>query len=382
MVNWLRGRVRFDRNELAGSFGDIGTDLPLIVGMILAVGLDGASTFIVFGATQILMGLIYGLPMPIQPLKAMAVIVISQKIAPDVLYGGGLAIGIIMLALALTGLLTRLADFIPRSVVRGLQLGLGLNLATLALKQYVPADGTGGLVLAAAAFLVTVFLLGNRKCPAALLVVLLGAAYAAVFHLDFSRLQHSVGLALPALHVPTTGDVLQGFWVLALPQLALSIGNSVIATRQTIHDLFPERPVTVRRIGLTYALMNLVQPFISGIPTCHGAGGLAGHYAFGGRTGGSVIIYGSVFVVVGLCFSQGLGEAIKVFPLPILGIILLFEGLGLMGFVREVAASKSDLAVCLLVALAAIGLPQGYLIGLVGGTLVAYLIRRGFVLRG
>jgi hypothetical protein len=382
MVNWLRRRVRFDRNELAGSFGDIGTDLPLIVGMILAVGLDGASTFIVFGATQILMGLIYGLPMPIQPLKAMAVIVISQKIAPDVLYGGGLAIGLIMLALALTGLLTRLADFIPRSVVRGLQLGLGLNLATLALKQYVPADGTGGLVLAAAALLVTVFLLGNRKCPAALLVVLLGAAYAAVFHLDFSRLQHSVGLALPALHVPTTGDVLQGFWVLALPQLALSIGNSVIATRQTIHDLFPERPVTVRRIGLTYALMNLVQPFISGIPTCHGAGGLAGHYAFGGRTGGSVIIYGSVYVVVGLCFSQGLSEAIKVFPLPILGIILLFEGLGLMGFVREVAASKSDLTVCLLVALAAIGLPQGYLIGLVGGTFVAWLIRRGLVLRG
>ena len=382
MVNWLRGRVRFDRNELAGSFGDIGTDLPLIVGMILAVGLDGASTFIVFGATQILMGVIYGLPMPIQPLKAMAVIVISQKIAPAVLYGGGLAIGFIMLVLALTGLLARLADFIPRSVVRGLQLGLGLNLATLALKNYVPADGTGGLVLAAAAFLVTVFLLGNRKCPAALLMVLLGAAYAAVFHLDFARLGQGVGLALPVPHVPTTEDVLQGFWVLVLPQLALSIGNSVIATRQTIQDLFPERTVTVRRIGLTYALMNLVQPFVSGIPTCHGAGGLVGHYAFGGRTGGSVIIYGSVFVVVGLCFSQGLGEAIKVFPLPVLGIILLFEGLGLMGFVREVAASKSDLAVCLLVALAAIGLPQGYLVGLVGGTLVAYLIRRGLVLRG
>jgi MFS superfamily sulfate permease-like transporter len=382
MVNWLRERVRFDRNELAGSFGDIGTDLPLIVGMILAVGLDGASTFIVFGATQILMGLIYGLPMPIQPLKAMAVIVISQKIAPDVLYGGGLAIGIIMLALALTGLLTRLADFIPRSVVRGLQLGLGLNLATLALKNYVPADGTGGMVLAAAAFLVTILLLGNRKCPAALLLVLLGAVYAAVFHLDFARLGQGVGLALPAPHVPTAEDVLQGFWVLALPQLALSIGNSVIATRQTIHDLFPGRTVTVRRIGLTYALMNMVQPFLSGIPTCHGAGGLAGYYAFGGRTGGSVIIYGSLYVVVGLCFSQGLSEAIKVFPLPILGVILLFEGLALMGFVREVAASKSDLTVCLLVALAAIGLPQGYLIGLVGGTLVAWLIRRGLVLRG
>jgi hypothetical protein len=128
--------------------------------------------------------------------------------------------------------------------------------------------------------------------------------------------------------------------------------------------------------------MYLVQPFVSGVPTCHGAGGLVGHYAFGGRTGGSVVIYGSAYLLVGLLFSQGLGEAIKVFPLPILGIILLFEGLGLMAFVREVAPSKQDLMVCLLVALAAVGLPQGYLIGLVGGTLLALLIRRGLVLRG
>ena len=42
-------RIRFDRNELAGSFGDIGTDLPLIVGMIMAAGLDSASVFIMFG---------------------------------------------------------------------------------------------------------------------------------------------------------------------------------------------------------------------------------------------------------------------------------------------------------------------------------------------
>ena len=30
-------RFRFDRNELAGAFGDIGTDLPLIVGMVIAI---------------------------------------------------------------------------------------------------------------------------------------------------------------------------------------------------------------------------------------------------------------------------------------------------------------------------------------------------------
>jgi hypothetical protein len=70
------GRVRFDRNELSGAFGDIGTDLPLIVGMILAAKLDPASVLTLFGAMQLLTGLIYGLPMPAQPLKAMAVLVI------------------------------------------------------------------------------------------------------------------------------------------------------------------------------------------------------------------------------------------------------------------------------------------------------------------
>lgn len=31
-----RERIRFDRNELSGAFGDIGTDFALVVGMILA----------------------------------------------------------------------------------------------------------------------------------------------------------------------------------------------------------------------------------------------------------------------------------------------------------------------------------------------------------
>ena len=93
----MSSRIRFDRNEFAGSFGDIGTDLPLVIGMVLAGGLDAASVFIMFGLAQIATGLVYGLPMPMQPLKAMAVIVIGQKLSGDVLFGGGLAIGVVML---------------------------------------------------------------------------------------------------------------------------------------------------------------------------------------------------------------------------------------------------------------------------------------------
>ena len=81
--NFIRSRIRFDRNELSGAFGDIGTDLPLIIGMIASSGINGAGVFVVFGLMQVATALIYGIPMPVQPLKAVALIVITQKIGGD-----------------------------------------------------------------------------------------------------------------------------------------------------------------------------------------------------------------------------------------------------------------------------------------------------------
>ncbi len=372
-----RERIRFDRNELSGAFGDIGTDFPLIVGMILVARLDAASVLVLFGAMQLLTGLIYGLPMPAQPLKAMAVLVITQKLSGNILYGGGLAIGIAMFVLVATGLTDWLARAVPKSVVRGIQFGLGLQLALLALRDYVPADGRWGYVLAGIAFVLTLFLLGNRRFPPAPFIILLGVAYAFAFKLDVGTLARSASFHLPHLYRPLLADVLTGFVVLALPQLPLSLGNSILATRQIAQDLFPERPIGVRKISLTYSLMNLINPFFGGVPTCHGSGGLAGHYAFGARTGGSIVIYGSIYLLLGLFFSQSFQMAIELFPKPVLGVILAFEGLVLIRLVRDMAASKTDFAVVLLVGLMCVGLPYGYVVGLVVGTAVAYLLNRG-----
>ncbi len=100
-----RGAIRFSRNEWSGAFGDLGTDLPLLVGMILAAHLDAASVLTLFGVMQILTALRYQIPMPVQPLKAMAALVIAQGLPGNVLYGAGLAIGISMLvALVIKGL--------------------------------------------------------------------------------------------------------------------------------------------------------------------------------------------------------------------------------------------------------------------------------------
>ncbi len=368
--------TRFDRNEFSGAFGDIGTDFPLIVGMTLASGLDIASVLIMFGAMQLVTGLAYGLPMPVQPLKAVAVLVIAQKLSGNVIYGAGLAIGITMLLLTVTGLVDWLGRIIPKSVIRGIQFGLGLKLASVALQNYVMEDGVLGCLLAALAFLVTIFLVGNRKYPPAIFVILLGVVYAFVFKLDASTLLRGAGFSLPQFHVPKLPDVLTGLVVLALPQIPLSLGNSIFATAQLTHDLFPEKPVTARKISLTYAMINIINPFLSGIPTCHGSGGMAGHYTFGARTGGSVIIYGSLYLLLGFFFSAGFEHVIKIFPLPILGVILFFESLTLMTLIRDTSAAKADFSVALLVALMAGFLPYGFVLGLVVGTILAYLVKK------
>ena len=373
------GGIRFDRNELAGAFGDIGTDLPLIIGMIAAAGLDAASVLVMYGAMQVLTGLYYRLPMPVQPLKAVAILVIttaaSGKITKEVIYGGGLAIGLTMLALTVTGLMGLIGKIVPRVVVRGIQLGLGLQLTSLALGDYLRRDGAPGYWLAGAAFLVALAFYGNRKYPAALFIIIGGAIYACIDKPAFLHTAgQNIGLNWPKFQVPALADIKQGFLTLALIQVPLSIGNSILAAAQTSKDLFPERAPSLPKISFTYSALNLINPFLGGVPTCHGSGGLAGYYAFGARTGGAVLIYGSMYLVLGLFFSSGFQNIIQVFPYPVLGVILLFEGISMMLLVRDTAGEKLNFFIVLAVGVMAVGVPYGYLVALILGTLMAHLM--------
>lgn len=370
------GSVRFDRNELAGAFGDIGTDLPLVVGMILAAGLHSASVLVMFGLMQIVTAVTYRMPMPVQPLKAVAVIVITQQVAPEVLYGGGLAIGLTMLVLTLSGGIDWLARIVPKSVVRGLQLGLGVQLALLAVRNYVPADGGRGLLLALGALAIIGALWGNRKVPPALPVIVLGVVYALALKLTGATFTEAIGFSLPSVRPVTWDAVATGFLMLALPQIPLSLGNSILATRQVAADLFPERRIGIRKLSFTYAAMNLVNPFFGGVPTCHGSGGMVGHYTFGARTGGSIIIYGSIYLTLGLFFAAGFSQVVQIFPLPILGVLLLVEGAALMAMIRDQVADRTALAVVLVTGVVAVAVPYGYAVALITGTVLSMALGR------
>ncbi|MFQ5907527.1 MAG: putative sulfate/molybdate transporter [Thermoplasmata archaeon] len=388
--------VAFNRNEVAGAFGDIGTDLPLILALIAINGLDATSAFVMFGVFQILSALRYGLPMPVQPLKAMAAIMIATAARPELLFGGGLVIGLTIGILGLTGAITRIHALLPAGVVRGIQLGLGLTLMLVAFGFILGDPGAPlpdripGMIAAFVGILAVLFLGRSTRFPPALLLIVGGIGLAAFQGLDFGALAGGIGFRLPVLYLPefladlipgarvlSLNDIAEGGLVLALPQIPLSIANSIIATAFLVRDYFPRRTeITPRRISLTYAAMNLTGPFFGAIPACHGSGGLAGHHRFGARTGGSVIIYGTIFLVLGLFFGGVIFEAVKVFPFPVLGALLLFEGFALTKLVTKVKDSRPDLLVALLVGVLVIGVPFGFVVGILGGTAVYFLLVR------
>lgn len=362
--------IKIDRNELSGAFGDIGTVVPLLVGVLAVTGMDAGMVFIAYGLMQIITGFIYRIPMPVQPLKAVALIVITQKLSTDIVLCGGMTIGVLMLVLTACGAIDIFSKIIPKAVIRGIQFGLGLQLIMLSVKEYIPSERFSDYILVFVAFSIAVVLLGNRRIPPALVLIPIGIFYGIVFNNEgnVNELSHNTTI----FNSLTLENIIKGFVILALPQIPLSLGNSIFATSQLSRDLVGGKYVNPNKIAFTYAIMNIVNPFIGGIPVCHGSGGMAGHYAFGARTGGSVIMFGVIMIMTGVFFGSNGICILRMFPLPLLGVILFFEALTLLGLISDIIHNSIDLKISLIVAGLIVTIPYGYVIGMVTGICVFY----------
>jgi len=368
--------IRLDRYELAGGFGDLGTSLPLLSGLVVIAGFDAGAVLASFGLLQIFSALRYGMPMSVQPLKAVAALAIAGQLRPSVVWAAGLLLGAAMLLLRLLGLVAWLGKRIPHVVVRGLQLGLGIKLAVLALGTFVPAEGWPGLALAAASAGILLLLRRQRRFPPALGLLALGVGYALAREPGLLASAASWRFAWPAMARIEPADLWPGLILLALPQLPLSLANSIYATEKTVRDLFPHRRVTAGGVALTYAVMNFLAPLLGGVPVCHGAGGIAGHHAFGGRTGGSVLLCGLGFLAAGLLVGDGFGQLVRMLPLPTLGVLLAFEALAMARLAADVPRATGPVAFVLGSALLAGFAPYGFGIALVAGTTVHAVLER------
>ena len=316
----------FNLRELAGSMGDFGTLFPLAVGFIAINGLNPAGLFIMLGLTNIALGLIYHLPMPLQPKKVIAAVAISNAWSPALIHASGFGLGLMWLLLTFTGLLQKLVDLTPTYLVRGIQLGLGLTLGWQALKMMAPEPLLGGLAIA-----VVLLLRENRYAPASIVLMALGVAIVGRQG-DLRGLR--IVLTLPPLTLPNLRDVWQAMLLAGFAQIPLTIGNAVIATAAVIRDTFPEKAVSERKLMLNMGVINTAASFFGGMPMCHGAGGFASQVYFGARTGGAPVMEGLIEVGIGLFLSQSIADLMAAFPMALVGGMLLLVSvqLGLASF--------------------------------------------------
>ncbi|MBC7189372.1 hypothetical protein H5U35_04055 [Candidatus Aerophobetes bacterium] len=325
----------FSIRELAGSMGDFGTLFPLAVGYIAVCGLNPTGFLVMMGAVNIATGLIYRLPMPLQPMKVLAVMAIAQKWSPSMVYASAFGMGIIWTFFAATGLMELIARFTPTSVTRGIQVALGILLAIQALKMIFSWWLVGLISIA-----IVLFLRENRYAPASIVLMILGFLVIAVK----GRITQ---ISLPGFNFPPlTGFTLQEVWqtlVLAgFAQLPLTATNAVIATSALIKKYFPEKPVSEKKLSLNMGLMNLVSPFFGGMPMCHGAGGLAGQYYFGARTGGTNIIEGTIEIFLGLFLGFSVASLFSFFPSAIIGGMMVMVGVELCKFAKDINFKKTN----------------------------------------
>jgi len=372
--NEASDRLRFDRVELAGSLGDLGTLLPIVVAMILINKLSPTAVFLSFGLFYLIVGFYYRLPVPVQPLKAVGAIAIANPalITESVIGASGIIFGVILLVLAISGTVDRIAKLFTQPVVRGIQLALGLVFlrkgVELIIGKNLFLSGVAGrfaeyninLIIGVAVFLMVLALLDNKKLPAALAALAAGII-AGLGLGGFDGLRFSLGPTEIRIIPPTLKDFWTAFIMLIMPQIPLTIGNACVGTADTCYSLFPKNPLLAKakagKFALTMGLANFPAGFFGAVPMCHGTGGLAAHYRFGARTGGAPIMIGALLVVMALALGEFGFTLLAMIPNSVLGVLLIFAGLELCPLIRSLKTNE-EFFVALLIAGIALSVPN------------------------
>lgn len=390
-------RYKFDRMEFAGSMGDLGTLLPLALGMILINGLSPSGLFVSIGLCCVFSGTYYGVTVPVQPMKVIGAYAIATTMSATQIQASGLMIGLFFLAIGATGAITAIGKYIPKPVVRGVQLSTGTLLMaqgvkfmmgtskfqTLreAIEPYLTLQTLGpipiGIVIGIIAGILTLLLLENKKLPAGLIVVFGGIAFGLILgtHEGLDKLR--LGINLPNVlpfGLPTLADFTFALLVLVLPQIPMTMGNAVIAYADLSRDYFGEnsKKVTYRATCISMALANFLSFFLGGMPLCHGAGGLAAHYRFGARTAGANLIIGLIFVALAILLGTHALSIMYLIPMSVLGVLLLFAG-GQLALTMIDMRERKDLFVVL--GILGITLASNLAAGFIVGIAIAYALK-------
>lgn len=331
--------MRFSRRELSGAVADLGVLVPIAVALIVTNGLSPTAVLLPAAALYLTVAFAYGLPIPVQPLKALGAIAIAKGLGADEIAAAALIMGAVFLVLGRLGLLDAAARVFPKAVIRGVQLTVGLLLGKIAWglvanppKSFSEHALDPAWAIPLGASVVGVALVFRHR-PVSLALVGIGAVVMVVKTVPGVELGPSA-IELPSL---SSATFWAAFTVLVLPQLPLTFANSCLATADAARVYFGDEAARVRpdRLATSLGGANLFAGAISGMPVCHGAGGLTAHYAFGARTGGAPLVMGTSLFVVAVTVGAGLSTLLTAFPLPILAGLLATAGLLHIGLLRD-----------------------------------------------
>lgn len=390
-------RYKFDRMEFAGSLGDLGTLLPLALGMILINGLNPLGLFFSIGLCYILSGSYSGVTVPVQPMKVIGAYAITMAMSPSQIVASGALIGLVLLIIGGTNAITIIGRYTPKAVVRGVQLSTGsllmaegvkfmmgtskYQLLRQAAEPHLSLQSLGpipiGIVIGVIAGILTLLLLENKKLPAGLIVVFGGIAFGLILgtHEGLDKLR--LGINLPKIlpfGIPPGADFTFALFALVFPQIPMTMGNAVIAYNDLSREYFGEnsKKVTYRATCISMAVANFLSFFLGGMPLCHGAGGLAAHYRYGARTAGANLIIGLIFVALAILFGNHVLSIVYLIPMSVLGVLLLFAG-GQLALTVIDMREKKDLFVALLIL--GITLASNLAVGFIMGIAIAYALK-------
>ncbi|MFP8951573.1 putative sulfate/molybdate transporter [Natrialbaceae archaeon A-arb3/5] len=355
-----RSELEFTTSELTGALGDSVTVLPLLVALAMTTSVSLPHVLVGFGVFQIVWGLYYGMPLSVEPMKALLGLAVVGSLSYPELAAAGLLAGGVLLAVGSLGLVDRLQRIVGEPVIRGVQFAVALLLLEAAVGLSVgnlPVAAAGLAVVAALA------LVGYRRTS--VLVVLALGGIAAVVATGIPTLR-APELALFPAGAPTVSTAaLEG----TVAQLGMTVGNAAIATALLCGDLY-DRDVSADSLSKSMGVTCLAAIPVGGVPMCHGSGGLAGKYAFGARTGGANVLLGLGYLALALVAA---GALLAAFPMALLGVLLVVVAaeLGRAAFEPVTDARSLALVVAVGVSGLAINVGLAFVLGAVGWWLLS-----------
>ncbi|CAG8460826.1 17688_t:CDS:2, partial [Cetraspora pellucida] len=304
------------------------------------------------GLWNIISGLMFRIPMCVQPMKAIAAVALSAHLTIGEIMSAGLGVGAMIFILGITRTIRIVGKWTPISIIRGIQMGAGITLIIKAADLVRQRGSWGGsswqwsdnYEWAILSFIFVFIFYSSRRIPTALILFFFGLIVAIIKVSSNKSSLPSVSFNYPEVVVPTLEEFKNGFLSASLGQLPLTALNSVIALAALAEDLFPKwsHVVTVEKISVSIGLMNLVGCFFGSVPYCHGSGGLAGQYRFGARTEVSILFLGLFKLLMGILFGKTLTSLLGYFPLSVLGVMLFVSGTELSAAARNFSNIDND----------------------------------------